>query len=240
MDLSTDSPEQESPVQGYWNVLRARHVYGDSLGIPSLPLGATTKAGPVRLAVGSGGGGEARLLVPLAVGEKIGALETGSVLKIDLTTLTHRQRAIRFLDVICMSPDLEPVFSDVVNNIVRRLADQKDGVAAVAGALADFRELLVPSAGSEMDRSRVVGLVAEMVVLNRLLDMSLSAWRCWRGLVGDRHDFRARDVSLETKTSLGAGSREVNINGIDQLEPPAGGSSLWIRCPREPVRMGGA
>jgi hypothetical protein len=174
MYLSTDSPEQESPVQGDWNVLRAGHVDGDSLGIPSLPLGATTKAGPVRLAVGSGG--EARLLVPLAVGEKIGALETGSVLKIDLTTLTHGQRAIRFLDVICMSPDLEPVFGDVVNNIVRRLADQKDGVAAVAGALDDFRELLVPSARSEMDRSRVVGLVAEMVVLNRLLDISPSAW----------------------------------------------------------------
>jgi hypothetical protein len=89
-----------------------------------------------------------------------------------------------------------------------------------------------------MDRSRVVGLVAEMVVLNRLLDMSPSAWRCWRGLVGDRHDFRARDVSLETKTSLGAGSREVTINGIDQLEPPAGGSLHLAHLVLEAVEGG--
>jgi hypothetical protein len=94
------SHEPEIPAQGRWNVLRAGQIDGDGLGIPSLPLGATTNAGPVRLAVGSGG--EARLLVPLAAGDKIGALDTGSALKIGLTTLTHRQRAIRFLDVICM------------------------------------------------------------------------------------------------------------------------------------------
>lgn len=228
--------EQESPPQGRWNVLRAGHIDGDGLGIPSRPLGATTKAGPIRLAIGSGG--EARLLVPLVTGEKIGALETGSALKIGLTTLTHGQRAIRFLDVICMSPDLEAVFGEVVDDIVRRLADRKDGVAAVAGALDDFRELLVPPAGREMDRSRVVGLVAELVVLNRLLDISPSAWRCWRGPAGDRHDFRARDVSLEVKASLGAGAREVTINGIDQLEPPAGGSLHLAHLVLEAVEGG--
>jgi hypothetical protein len=155
-----------------------------------------------------------------------------------LTTLTHGQRAIRFLDVICMSPELEAVFGEVVDDIVRRLADRKDGVAAVAGALNDFRELLVRPAGSEMDRSRVVGLVAELVLLNRLLDISPSAWRCWRGPAGDRHDFRARDVSLEVKASLGAGAREVTINGIDQLEPPVGGSLHLAHLVLETVEGG--
>lgn len=229
-------PEQESPPQGRWNVLRAGHIDRDGLGIPSLPLDAMTKTGPVRLAVGPGG--EARLLVPLAAGEKIDALATGSALKISLTTLTHGQRAIRFLDVICMSPDLEAVFGEVVDDIVRRLADRKDGVAAVAGAIDDFRELLVPPVGRELDRSRVVGLVAELVVLNRLLDISPSAWRCWRGPAGDRHDFRAGDTSLEVKASLGAGAREVTINGIDQLEPPAGGSLYLAHLVLEAVEGG--
>ncbi|MFN7176244.1 MAG: PD-(D/E)XK motif protein [Thermaurantiacus sp.] len=230
------SPRQESPVPGRWNVLRAGHIDGDALGIPSLPLGATTKAGPVRLAVGSAG--EARLLVPLATGEKIGPLETGSALKIGVTTLTHGQRAIRFLDVICMSPDLEAVFGEVVDDIVRRLVDRNDGVAAVAGALDDFRELLVPPAGTEVDRSRVVGLAAELIVLNRLLDISPSAWRCWRGPAGDRHDFRAGDASLEVKASLGAGANRVTINGIDQLEPPAGGSLHLAHLVLEAVEGG--
>ncbi|NAZ36789.1 PD-(D/E)XK motif protein [Rubellimicrobium sp. CFH 75288] len=229
-------PRQESPVSGRWNVLRAGHIDGDVPGVPSLPLGATTKAGPVRLAVGSAG--EARLLVPLATGEKIGPFETGTALKIGVTSLTHGQRAIRFLDVICMSPDLEAVFGEVVDDIVRRLADRNDGVAAVAGALDDFRELLVSPAGTEVDRSRVVGLVAELIVLNRLLDISPSAWRCWRGPAGDRHDFRAGDVSLEVKASLGAGANQVTINGIDQLEPPSSGSLHLAHLVLEAVEGG--
>jgi hypothetical protein len=164
------------------------------------------------------------LLVPLATGEKIGELETGGSLHIGVTTLMHQQRAIRFLDVVCKSPDLELVFGEVVDDIVRRLADRKDGVEAVAGAISDFRALLVPSSEKDVDRSRVVGLVAELVVLNRLLEISPSAWRSWRGPAGDRHDFRARDLSLEVKASLGAGARQVTINGIDQLEPPTGGT----------------
>ena len=229
-------PDHEIPAQGHWNVLRAGHLDGDGLGIPSLSIAAKTQAGPVRLAVGSSG--EARLLVPLTTGEKIGSLETGGSLQIGVTTLTYRQRAIRFLDLVCKSPDLEGVFGEVVDDIVRRLADRKDGVEAVVGAINDFRELLVPPAGKDVDRSRVVGLVAELVVLNRLLDISPSAWRCWRGPAGDRHDFRARDNSLEVKASLGAGARRVTINGIDQLEPPARGSLYLAHLVLEAVEGG--
>ncbi|WP_374433396.1 PD-(D/E)XK motif protein [Tabrizicola sp.] len=208
-------------MQGRWNILRTGRIDGDGLGIPSMPLAAVTQSGSVRLAVGAGG--EARLLVPLAAGEKVGVLEIGGSLQIGVTTLMHQQRAIRFLDVVCKSPDLESVFGEVVDDIVRRLADRKDGVEAVAGAIGDFRALLVPSAEKDVDRSRVVGLVAELVVLNRLLEISPSAWRSWRGPAGDRHDFRTRDISLEVKASLGVGARQVTINGIDQLEPPTGG-----------------
>lgn len=229
-------PENEVPVAGRWNVLRAGHGDGDGLGIPTMPLDATTQAGTVRLAVGSAG--EARLLLPLATGEQIGSLETGGALRIGVTTLTHRQRAIRFLDVICTAPDLEAVFGEVVDDIVRRLYDREDGVAAVTGALDDFRELLVPATGKDVDRARVVGLVAELVVLNRLLDVSASGWRCWRGPAGDRHDFRARDISLEVKATLGADAREVTINGIDQLEPPAGGSLYLAHMVLEAVDGG--
>lgn len=187
-----------------------------------MPLPATTLAGPVRLAVGSGG--EARLLVPLSAREKVGDIEAGGALKVGVTTLMLNQRAIRFLDVTCMSSDLEPVFGEVVDDIIRRLAEHKDGVEAVARAIRDFRVLLIPSAEKVVEKSRVIGLVAELLVLNRLLDISPSAWRCWRGPAGDRHDFRARDQSLEVKASLTAGARQVTINGTAQLDPPTGGS----------------
>jgi len=215
-------PDHENQSHGRWSVLRSGRIDGDGLGIPSVPLAARTRAGAVRLAIGSCG--EARLLVPLAAGEKTGGFETRGSLQIGVTTLMHQQRAIPFLDVVCTSPDLESVFGEVVDDIVRRLADRSDGVDAVAGAISDFRALLVPPSEKDVDVTRVVGLVAELVVLNRLLDISPLAWRSWRGPAGDRHDFRARDTSLEVKASLHAGASEVTINGIDQLEPPAGGS----------------
>lgn len=219
-----------------WDVLRAGRIGGDGLEIPSIPLDVATEAGAVRLAVGPRG--EARLLVPVSAREKVDAVETAGSLRVGATILMHRHRAVRFLDVACLSPDLEPVFGELVDEIVRRLTARDGGVEAVAGAIQDFRALLMQSKQKDVEGSRVAGLIAELVILNRLLDISSSAWRSWRGPAGDRHDFRARDCSLEVKASLGAGAHQITINGLDQLEVPAGGSLHLAHLVLETVEGG--
>jgi hypothetical protein len=200
-------------------------------------MAAGTEAGPIRLAVGPSG--EARLLLPLTPRERPGTIEAGSALRIGVTTLMHRGRAAKFLDIMCLSRELEPVFDEVVDEVLARVAGNVGGVDAVRTTIEDFRALLAMPVQREIERSRLAGLVGELVVVNRLLDLSAAAWRAWRGPEGDRHDFRVRDCSLEVKASLRAGTTEITINGLEQLEPPSGGGSLHLaHFVLEPVEGG--
>ncbi len=226
----------EGAVAGQWNVLRAGGGGGDGLEVPSLALAASTDAGRIRLAVGPNG--EARLLVPLARDDRPHPMEPGPALRISVSTLMHKGRALRFLDVMCLSNELEAVFGDVVDEILARIAAGAGVSEATSKTIEDFRALLVPQSHRELERSQVAGLVAELIVLNRLLDLSPSAWRTWRGPMGDRHDFRVRDKSLEVKASLRAGVSIVTINGLKQLEPPSNGSLQLLHVVLEAVDGG--
>ena len=220
-----------------WTILRAAgQTESDGLEIPSLPVGTIAQGGQIRLAVGQNG--EARLLLPLTSGERAGSIEGGAALQIGVTTLLHRGRAARFLDIVCNASELEHVFDELVDAILARLATNVGVMEAVSATITDFRALLTTPLGRDLDRSRVAGLVAELLILNRLLDYAASAWRAWRGPEGDRHDFRVGDRSLEVKASLRAGATEITVNGLRQLEPPDGGTLHLAHFSFEPVDGG--
>lgn len=223
------------PIGGKWNVLRAGGG-SDGLEVPSLPLDVRTAGDPVRLAIGSGG--EARLLIPLGRDDHMPIVESGPALSISACILMHKGRALRFLDLTCLSPELETVFAEVVDELLARIAAGSRVSDAVSDTLEDFRALLVPASRRAPERNQVAGLVAELVVLNRLLDISERAWRAWRGPAGDRHDFRTRDTSLEIKASLRAGTKVITINGLEQMEPPTGGNLHLLHMIIEPVAGG--
>ncbi len=225
----------KASVSGQWNILRMGGG-GDGLEVPSLPLEVKTATGPVRLAIGSNG--EARLLIPLAQGENHFEIEPGPALRIHITTLMHKGRASPFLDLMCLSTELENVFAEVVGVILTRLSAGEHIGEVVTNTIDDFRALLVPQFQRMPERNRIAGLVAELIVLNRMLEISNDAWRTWSGPAGDRHDFRARDTSLEVKASLRSGNNLVTINGLEQLEPPDGGTLHLLHIILEPVEGG--
>ena len=111
-------------------------------------------------------------------------------------------------------------------------------MGAAQSTVEDFRALLMRTQATDVGTGRVAGLVAELLVLNRLLDRSPSAWRAWRGPAGDRHDFRVGDTSLEVKASLHSGKSAVTINGLGQLEAPTEGTLYLLRIVLEPVTGG--
>lgn len=226
---------------GNWEVLRARVQQGDvqlggGLEIPTMPTGVATAAGEVRLAVGQNG--EARLLLPLSHEEPQATLHGGIGLSISVSSLNHKGRSLRFLDLICLSPDLEAVFGEVADEILVRIARGDGCLDAVRSTIEDFRSLLRQPGGGEVDVPRIAGLIAELLVLNRLLERSSSAWRAWRGPAGDRHDFRARDTSLEVKASLRPDASTITINGLEQLDVPKNGTLHLLRIVLEPVNGG--
>ncbi|MER9175295.1 PD-(D/E)XK motif protein [Mesorhizobium sp. M0955] len=201
-----------------------------------MPLGVGTPTGPIRLAIGPNG--EARLLLPLAIQEKLVGVEAAGALAVTASSFMQGGRAYRFLDLTCLSLELEPVFGEVVDEIVTRVAKGLGCLEAARTTLYDFRSLLAESPPDLVDRTRVAGLVAELVILNRLLDLASCAWRAWRGPAGDRHDFRRADTSLEVKASLRAGSTRITINGLEQLAPPTGGTLHLVHFDLEPVSGG--
>lgn len=219
-----------------WTILRASSPNTGGLELASLPLGVATVVGPIRLALGPNG--EARLLLPLAAFDDVVGVEAAGALAVTTASFMQDGRALRFLDLTCLASELEQVFGEVVDEIVSRVDAGQRCIDATRTTLNDFRTLLAPAIPNLVDRARVAGLVGELVVLNRLLDLSSSAWRSWRGPLGDRHDFRVGDASLEVKASLRADATSITINGLEQLAPPSGGRLNLVHMALEPVSGG--
>ena len=220
----------------HWTVLRGGRYQSGELAIPTFPTGVYGDSGQVRLAVGSAS--EPRVLLPLADQESPTDLHGGSALAVGISSFSFKGRLIRFLDLICRSPELEGVFGDVVDSMLTRIKHGEKCLDAARSTINDFRALLIRKRLTLVDQRRVAGLVAELLVLNRLLDHSAAAWAAWRGPVGDRHDFRSGDTSLEVKATLRPGQPIITINSLDQLETPSDGTLHLLRLVIEPVNAG--
>lgn len=225
-----------SHVTTNWGLLRAGSHASGGLEIPTLPTDVLTAAGPVRLAIGANG--EPRLLLPLAPREMPASVDGGNALSVSVSSFSYKGARLRFLDLVCVREDLEAVFAEVADEILARIGGGDGCADAARSTISDFRALLTRARAKDVGIGRVAGLVAELLVLNRLLDRSPSAWAAWRGPEGDRHDFRVGDSSLEVKASLRAGTSGVTINGLDQLEAPTGGTLHLLHIVLEPVTGG--
>ena len=219
-----------------WGLLRSGGHIGGGFEIPTIQVDISTSAGPIRLALGANE--EPRVLLPLAEGERPNVINGGDALSISVSSFNYRGRYLRFLDLTCLFPDLEAVFGEVVDEMFARIVRGSGCVNAARSTIEDFRSLLTRSTSSDVNMSRVAGLIAELVVLNRLLDRSPSAWSAWRGPAGDRHDFRVADTSLEVKASLRSSASPITIHGLEQLEVPSGGTLHLLRVVLEPVSGG--
>lgn len=204
-----------------WERLRAADKSGSvDLGIPSLELDTSSGAGRVRLALG--GDGDPRLLLPLGPGDAFPQTSDTPALELKDSVLQLRGRPTRFLEIVSRDPNLENVFQKLAADIVRRLGEGASGATAVEDAMADFRALLL-AARRLPTTERAAGLIGELIILNRLLTISPSAWRTWTGPLAGRHDFRNGDIAIEVKTSLRAQRKVLEISAIDQLLAPDGG-----------------
>ena len=219
-----------------WSLLRAGGREATGLEIPTMPAGVVCPAGQVRYALGESG--EARLLLPMREGENLGSLSEAPSLRIRISTYVVSGRGVRFLDLTCLANDLETVFAEVADEVISRIRVGEACAVAARSTIEDFRALLLRRSGPGVAAYAVVGLVAELLVLNRLLDRSPRAWRAWRGPEGERHDFRSAGSSLEVKATTRAGNSVITVNSVEQMEPPSGGSLHLLHLTVEQVASG--
>lgn len=139
-----------------------------------------------------------------------------------------------FIDVLCTTGVGQDVFNLVSTAILEQVEHGSDPVEAVRGTLARWRRFwgTAPQAGLTPDEIR--GLFGELWFLREwLLPQGRNQVQHWLGPTGTRHDFQWPDLAIEIKATISTRGHIHRINGIDQLEVPAGGRlhlfSLRIR-----------
>ena len=170
----------------------------------------------VRLAVD--GIGNRHLLVELSSGEQIPP--SRGLITESSQTLTFEGSTRAYLDVGLEEPGLEEEFNALICDVLSN--DKASGTRAklVHNALDRWRALLRLAASRIMSPERRLGLFGELIILERLRTSIDSPWLYWTGPLGAAHDFEMGAACVEAKT-MGVGSSQIRIHGLNQLVPDA-------------------
>jgi hypothetical protein len=125
------------------------------------------------------------------------------------------------LEVAVSDAELFPYFVSFAETVVDAIhLHGTEAVSAIRTSMRLFRRLLRDV--RLIPQERIVGLLGELWVLNRLIDArGHEALDSWTGPHGEAHDFRIGEAELEVKTTTRQ-RRVHRIHGLDQLEPSVG------------------
>jgi hypothetical protein len=121
-----------------------------------------------------------------------------------------------FLQVSSRDKQLESVFLDLVENICGRIRNGEGGHSALAEAIDEFRNLLTRSRHA-VEKSRILGLMGELIFLSKALDCNSESVDFWTGPTGARRDFLFPQAAVEIKTTQQSMGRNVTIHSLAQL-----------------------
>lgn len=219
-----------------WRRLQTAGTGDGFIEIPSIDSGVETGFGSARYAIGSHG--QPRLLVPIGHPESGGGLTSTPKLLVTVSNFNLAGKGIWFIDVMSLDRALDSVFSELVEEILRRIEDGSSPAIAVEDSICDFRTLLKEHYSTDIADSKIIGLVGELEMLRKLSTHSVNAVKSWTGPYELRHDFRRDLHALEVKTSSRSDTTTVSIHGIDQLEPPFGGTLTLVHIRLERAEGG--
>lgn len=217
----------------FWNRLRKK-IRDDVDAVSTMATEISTGYGKIRYAVGNSG--EPRLLVPCASGSRLPSTGTRN-LEVRLTRWELEGQSLQYVDLTCLNRNLESVFAELTNEVLKRVQSGATPVDAVVGGIRDFRDLLREPA-VEVPGEVIAGLVGELLILQRLCTKRSDAIDAWTGPESHRHDFRRGGHALEVKTSLRSDRRIVTIHGVDQLSAPSGGTLVLFHIRMERADAG--
>ncbi len=223
-------------LKSLWSDLSNAGLNDSLLEVPSISTGVQTGYGPVRLALGLDS--ELRVLVPCGEDTLFCEFDSSSRLTVEVVKYSCNGNKSLFIDITCREEALNAVFSELADEILRRLSDGKAPAEAVSGTISDFKILLKADPPASVSFSVVLGLLGEWAVLREMSRFGVNPADCWQGPWEQRHDFRAGNLALEVKTTSRSDSVSVKIAGHDQLLPPAAGELVLVLVRMEPVSNG--
>jgi hypothetical protein len=164
--------------------------------------------------------GRRHLLVPLADGQEAAEDRNSYGVSLSGRELVDRNRCQRFLDVACEMVELRDLFAVFCDDLLERLSAETAPPAAVCSdVLERWRELFNPRWGALLGSEAIVGLLAELHVLEQVAALSPSrAVQIWTGPDMARADFTGARAAIEVKAATGRDRVTVVIHGLHQLD----------------------
>lgn len=179
-------------------------------------------AGQLLLGIADDG---ARLLVPLAADAHRSFKSERKSRGVNLLLRSLEQEGGNrwFLDVVCLKSELRWLFSSFVADVLLRFERHPDvdPTSIVETCYSAWRALFA-AAGPRMTMKQLAGLYGELLVLDRLLALSVTAASRWKGPLGEPHDFIGPGLDIEVKTTLSDEDDIVHIHGLEQLAAQEG------------------
>ncbi|GAB3428325.1 PD-(D/E)XK motif protein [Flindersiella endophytica] len=213
MQGETSPGDWQRELRHIWPILRP--TQGEPYAL--YPLDLHLAGGRPMLAVDQRG--DHHMLVPTAPGQEIVEDLRSAHVRLTRRDLTVDSQLGRYVDVVCHRPDLNMLFDDILAAMLAALGSTPGPPAAVCGrVLSEWRELLRGS-GQPMTEEAVRGLLAELLALERILnvDDGVPIRSTWTGPDRTPHDFQLGGHDLEVK-ALGPTAVEIEIHGLDQLD----------------------
>jgi hypothetical protein len=164
--------------------------------------------------------GRRHLLVPLADGEEATEDRNSYGVSLSGRELLDRNGTGRYLDVSCEMVQLRDLFAVFSDDLLERLSAEHAPPAAVCSSVLErWRELFNPVRGALLSSEALVGLLAELHVLEQIAALSPSrAVRTWTGPDKARADFTGARAAVEVKATTGRDMVTVVIHGLRQLD----------------------
>lgn len=153
------------------------------------------------------------LVLPLDVSDRPPQAFTAGGITLQLVRSPEGLLAVIVLDE-ASETDLFTILCADLLAVAAAAADRSHALHSLFRRLNAWRAFLRERRA--LSSAEIVGLVGELVVLERLLvvaDRPLELWIAAQGL----HDFASGPTAVEVKTTLGAG-RSITVSGLDQFD----------------------
>ena len=184
---------------------------------------AGTVGDGIQVLVGIDGLGHRHLCVPSPESDLGSQDRYSRGVTIEVRELHDGQGPRPYVDVECLMPALNELFAVVSEEMLDTLAVSPSKPFSVChDVLERWRELLEKEKSPLLGREQLAALLAELLVLERLVRIRGTSVAGWVGPEKAVHDFMCGSVDLEVKSSLRTTGRIIEVHDLAQLDAPAG------------------
>jgi hypothetical protein len=223
----------QGEISSLWNILEADQIKKLTQAKTQIRIGDRFAG------VGIDSSGARHVLMPCPPGHDTLGLWKSAGIVLDRRNLAGTEGVSgTWLVLSCLRSGLHDVFLRLAANVLHCLpSDEREVLSVCMTTLDAWRSLLGPLQRPTLGPNEVVGLIGELLVLQKLARVNpILALAAWEGPLGGQHDFRYGMRAIEAKATAARVGRFITIHGPSQLEAPVGGTLhlSWSRLESVP------